>query len=601
LRIGKIDKLFYSLLSPLSSLLITDQEFKMKNQEIADILNRMGALLEMKEENVFKVRAYYKAAENIAALTEDIEDIKNQNRLSEIPGIGEALAEKITEHLETGRMSAYQKLIQEIPESVLDIVNIPSVGPKKAKLFFDQLKVKSVEELSKAIEAGRLQGLPGIKDKTIENIKRGIRLLREGQERMNIGTATQIADQFVAALKKLPEVKEIAAAGSLRRMRETIRDIDILIDSSNPKKVMDTFVHLPQVKTINAYGETKSSVMTSENVQVDLRVVEPRSFGAALLYFTGSKNFNIRLRQIAIKKNMKINEYGVFALKDQKEEWIASKTEEECLKALGLPYVPPELREDIGEEELFSGKPISKLIALKDIKGDLHVHSIWSDGRNTISQMAEAARRHGYQYVAISDHSPRLRVAGGVSLENLKKKKKEIDQLNSRLKDFRILFGTEVEIDTEGRLDYNEATLKEFDFVIAAIHSGFEQSRQKLTERLIKACQNKYVHAIAHPTGRHIGKRDSYNIDLKELCKVAVDTNTFLEINAFPIRLDLDSANIYFARSQGVKFTINSDSHATDHLKVMKFGVGIARRGWLRAEDVVNALSLKELEKAIEK
>ncbi len=573
----------------------------MKNHEVAELLSRMGTLLEMKGELIFKVKAYHKAAENIAALPQDIEELKNQNRLREIPGIGEALAEKITEYLETGRISAYQKLTEEIPETVLDIVNIPSVGPKKAKLFFERLNVKSVKELSSAVASGRLEGLPGVKEKTIDNIRRGIRLLREGQERMNLGVAVGVADQFVAALRKMPEVKEIAVAGSLRRMRETIRDIDLLIDSSNPKKIMDTFVYLPQVKTINAHGETKSSVMTLENVQVDLRVVEPKSFGAALLYFTGSKNFNIRLRQIAIKKNMKINEYGVFDLKGGRERLIASRTEEECLKVLGVPYVPAELREDIGEEEIFSGKPIPKLIEQKDIKGDLHIHSTWSDGRNTIAEMAEAARAQGYRYVAISDHSPRLKVAGGVSIENLKKKKKEIDDLNGRLKDFRILFGTEVEIDTEGRLDYNEATLSQFDFVIAAIHSGFEQSRNQLTRRLIKACQNKYVNAIAHPTGRHIGKRDPYDLDLKELCQAAVDTNTFLEINAFPIRLDLDSANIYFARGMGVRFTINSDSHAVDHLSVMKFGVGIARRGWLRAQDVLNTLSLKELEKAIEK
>ncbi|OGX25879.1 MAG: hypothetical protein A2787_05555 [Omnitrophica WOR_2 bacterium RIFCSPHIGHO2_01_FULL_48_9] len=572
----------------------------MKNKEIADLLDRIGVLLEIKDDNVFKIRAYHKAAENIASVAEDIATLRQENRLSEIPGIGKAIEEKIAEYLDTGKIKAYQELIQEIPETLLDIVNIPSIGPKKAKLFWEELRIKNVDELRWAAEDGKLLGLPGIKEKTIENILSGIKVVQAGQERMNLGAATQIAEQFVAALKSLPEVKEISVAGSLRRSRETIRDIDILVDSTDPQKVMETFVCLPQVKQITVQGDTKSSVLTKENVQVDLRVVEPKSFGAALLYFTGSKNFNVKLRQVAMKKNMKVNEYGIFRVAvSGKETCVASCTEEECLNALGLGYIPPELREDIGESELFSGRKIPKLIELKDIRGDLHVHSTWSDGRNTIAQMAETAQKLGYEYLSISDHSPRLRVAGGVSPENLKKKKKEIEDLNSKLKNFRILFGTEVEIDSDGNLDYNEKILSEFDIVIAAIHSGFEQKQAQLTKRLVKACQSKYVTAIAHPTGVHLGKREPYDIDLKEICKAAVDTNTFLEINSFPVRLDLNSHNVYFAHSQGVQFVINSDAHSIDHLPFMKFGVAIARRGWLTKEDVLNTLPLKQLEKVI--
>ncbi len=577
----------------------------MKNKEIAEIFNRMGTLLEMKNENVFKVRAYYKAAENISNLAEDIESVKNEKRLSTISGIGKALEEKIIEYCETGKISAYGKLLEEIPESIFEVINIPSVGPKKAKLFYDQLKVKDLQGLRKAAENGKLLGLPGIKEKTIENILKGIKIVQQGQERMNLGTATQVAEEIIENLRKLKEVKQIAAAGSLRRRKETIRDIDILIDSSDPQRVMDIFVKLPSVKQVNVHGDTKSSILTQDNIQVDLRVVDPKCFGAALLYFTGSKSFNVKIRQIAIKKNMKVNEYGIFSVKREEEKRLASKTEEECLKALGLPYIPPELREEIGEQELF-GKPgdtiiksIPQLIEQKDIRGELHVHSTWSDGSNSIAEMAEAVRKRGYHYLAISDHSPRLRVAGGVSVENLKKKKKEIDELNKRFKDFRILFGTEVDIDTQGNLDYNNKILSEFDVVIAAIHSGFEQPKEVQTKRLIKACQNKFVHIIAHPTGVHLGKREPYDIDLKELCQVARETNTCLEINSFPIRLDLNSANVYFARSQGVKFIINTDSHSLSHLDYIKFGVAIARRGWLTKKDVLNTMSCEELLKAL--
>jgi len=574
----------------------------MKNQEIAEIFERMATLLEIKGEIVFKVRAYEKAAETLASLSEPIENVRQENRLAEIPGIGKALQEKIVEYLDTGKISAYAELTKEVPATLLDVVSIPTLGPKKAKLFFEQLKIKDLDDLQKALDENALDGLPGIKEKTIENIRNGLRIIREGQARMNLGLATQIADGIVAALGKLPEVKNIAIAGSLRRFRETIRDIDILIDSSNPKKVMDTFVNLPVVGHINGHGDTKSSILTKENIQVDLRVVEPKSFGAALLYSTGSKNFNVKLRQMAIKKHMKVNEYGIFSGKGGKEKCVASKTEEECFKALGLPYVPPELREDIGEEELFAaGAQIPVLVELKNIQGELHVHSKYSDGRNTIAEMVEAARRRGYRYLAISDHSPKLIIAGGVSPENLKKKKKEIDALNAQLKGFTVLFGTEVEIDNDGNLDYNDKILSEFDVVIAAIHSGFEQPREQLTRRLVRACQNKYVKLIAHPTGVNLGKRDPYDIDFKEICKVAVDTNTFLEINASPQRLDLNSANVYFARSQGVKFVINTDAHAVNHFDFMRFGVAIARRGWLTKREVMNTLGWEDLRKAMKR
>ncbi len=573
----------------------------MKNKDVADILERMGTLLEIKGEIVFKTRAYLKAAETIKYLPEDIETVRKENRLTDIPGIGKALAEKIAEYLDGGVMTAYQELIKEIPEGLLEVVDIPSIGPKKAKLFFEHLNIASVADLRKAVEGEKLQGLAGIQERTIAKIVRGLKIVQEGQARMNLGVATKVAEEFISILRKLPAVKEIAAAGSLRRGCETVRDIDILVDSTRPQEVMDVFVHLPQVKSINAHGETKSSILTKDNVQVDLRVVDSNSFGAALLYFTGSKDFNIKLRQIAIKKEMLVNEYGIFSVSARQEKMLAGKTERDCFAVLGLPFIPPEMREEFGFGELVVDQKIPTLIELSDIQGDLHVHSTWSDGHDTIAQMAQKARELGYQYVAVSDHSPRLRVAGGVSPEDLKKKKKEIDTINKKFEDFYVLFGTEVEIDTQGNLDYNNKILSEFDIVIAAIHRGFDQSPQQLTKRLVKACQNKYVHVIAHPTGIHIGKREPYRFDFKEVCAAAIDHKVFLEINAFPVRLDLNGANVYRARQYGVQFVINTDAHRTDHMDFMRFGVTTARHGWLTKKDVLNTASYDELMKSLKK
>jgi DNA polymerase (family 10) len=576
----------------------------MRNHEIADLLERMGTLLEIKGELIFKIKAHFKAAENIRHWPEDIEVVKAEKRLCEIPGVGRTLEEKVVQYLDTGSLEAYENLIKEVPESLLEVVSVPSVGPKKAKLFYEKLGIKNITGLLEAAQGGQLTGLPGVKEKTIENILKGIRVVQAGRERMNLGVATRVAEECVAALKGLPEVENISTAGSLRRGCETVRDIDILISSPSPAKVMDVFVRLPRVKSVQAHGETKSSVLIGDNIQVDLRVVDAESFGAALLYFTGSTNFNIKLRQRAIKKEMKVNEYGVFSVKGSTEKLLARTTEEECLRALGLPYIVPELREDMGEAEIFgrdAGFCPPALVELTDIKGDLHAHSTWSDGRNTIAEMAEAAQKRGYQYLAVSDHSPKLRVAGGVSPENLKKKKREIDQLNTGLKGFRVLFGTEVEIDTDGNLDYNSAILSEFDIVVAAIHSGFEQGREQLTRRLVKACQSKYVNIIAHPMGARGGKRDPYDIDFKEVCRAAVDNRVFLEVNSSPARLDLNSSNVFFAKGRGVSFVINTDAHHVDHMGFMKFGVTIARRGWLTKTDVLNTLTLPQLLKAIQK
>jgi DNA polymerase (family 10) len=583
----------------------------MKNRELAQLLNNMGTLLEIKGELIFKIRAYFKAAENISNLAEDIETVMEQGRLSEIPGVGKTLQAKIEEWLATGKMSAYEKLIVDVPETLLDVVAIQSLGPKKAKLFYDEANVRSVEDLKKALDSGALLELPTIKEKTLDNIRKGIELFEAGQQRLNLAVASRIADNIIQSLKDQGVVKQIEVAGSLRRCCETIGDIDLLAQASDSQKIMDCFVHLPAVQKVNAHGPTKSSVMVSvsgegkfasqRQVQVDLRVVDPQCFGAALAYFTGSKSFNIKIRQHAIKRSMKISEYGVFKIEGKKEKIVAAKTEKDCFQSLDLPYVEPEIREENGLETIFSGKKLPRLITEKDIVGEFHVHSTWSDGRHSIEEMVQAAQAKGYRFLAISDHSAKLKIARGVSAKDLLKKKEEITKLDKKFKDFKVLIGSEVEIDSEGNLDYNDDILSQLDIVIGAIHTGFEQTSAQLTKRLIKAIENPNVNIIAHPTGVHLGKRDPYDMDFKAVCEAAVANNVFLEINSFPIRLDLNSNNVFFARQMGVKFVINTDSHRREHLDYMPLGVSIARRGWLTKEDVLNTRDWNDIKKLLKK
>jgi len=569
----------------------------MKNLLVAEIFRNIAKILEIKGDNPFRIRAYEKAAQNIESITEDIEELIKKDKLLEIPGIGKDLAEKIKEIVSTGTLKSYLELKKTIPEGLLDLLKIPSVGPKTAKLLYEKLNIKSIQDLEKAIQQDKIKGIFGIKEKTIENIKKGIEILKKGKERIPLAEALQIADEFIKPLKSLAEVKMISPAGSLRRKKDTIRDIDILVISDKPQKVMDKFVSLPQVSEVLAKGETKASVRTDRDIQVDCRVVEEKSFGAALLYFTGSKNFNIKLRKLAIKKGLKINEYGVF----KNDKFLVGKTEEEIFKFFKMAYIPPELREDTGEVELALKFSLPILVEEKDIRGDLHVHSQWSDGGNTIEEIVEYSKKKNYSYVAITDHSQSLKVAGGLDLNSLRKKKQQIENLNKKLKDFKVLFGTEVDIDSEGNLDYKDEILKEFDIVIAAIHTGFKQSKEKLTSRIIKACQNKYVHIIAHPTGRLWGVRDAYEIDFEKILKVCRDTHTALEINAFPQRLDLNDNYAKMAKEAKVKLVIDTDAHTLEQMEAMHLGVAVARRGWLEKENVLNTFEWQELLKIIKK
>ncbi|MBU1062076.1 MAG: DNA polymerase/3'-5' exonuclease PolX [Candidatus Omnitrophica bacterium] len=563
----------------------------MKNQEIANIFRKIAQILEIKGENPFRIRAYERAAQNIESIPEDIEIFIKEERLKTIPGIGKDLEEKIKEIVSNGRLKYLEDLTKEIPQGIIDILNIPGVGPRTAKLLYDELGIRDIVMLERMIHAGKVRKLPGIREKTEENILHGIELLKRGHERMDLKTAMDVADSFVAQLKKLKEVKRIDPAGSLRRGKDTVRDIDILVSSKASKKVMDKFTTLPDVKEILAKGPTKSSILTIGNIQVDVRVVKDASYGASLMYFTGSKAHNIKLRQLAIKKGLKLSEYGIF----RKDKSIAGKTEEEMYKTLGMAYIVPELREDRGELEAAEERSLPKLVELNDVKGDLHVHSTWSDGGSSIEDLVIKARELGYEYIAISDHSQGLKIAGGLNKEELKAKRKEIEKLSKKYRDIRILFGTEVDIDSDGNLDYPDNILKEMDIVIAAVHSGFKQSKDKLTERIVKACRNKHVDIIAHLTGKLWGAREPYEVKFEEIFKVCRDTSTALEINSFPQRLDLNDINCRMAKDFRVKLAINTDAHIAQQLEMMKCGIATARRGWLEKEDILNTLPFGEI------
>ena len=568
----------------------------MNSKEIAAIFREVAQLLELKGDNPFRIRAYERAAQNIENLGDKLERIAAEDTLTALPGIGADLANKIKEILATGALTYYQELKKNTPPGLIAMLCIQGLGPKTVKLIYDQLGINTVGKLERAAKSGKLRQLEGIRQKTEENILRGIELLKEGSERTPLHIALDIASGFIGQIKKMREVERVEVAGSLRRRKETVRDIDILVISKQAGKVMDKFTGLSLVSTVLAKGETKSSVIArDDNIQVDIRVIAKKSFGSALLYFTGSKEFNIHLRQLAIKQGYKINEYGVFAVKGRGEKFLAGKTEEEIFSLMDMEYIPPELREDRGEIEMAKTNSLPKLLTLKNIKGDLHVHSNYSDGLSSIAEMAEFASGCGYEYIGIADHSRSLKVARGLSIEEVCRKMKEVRAVNRKLKGIRVLCGTEVDILKEGELDYPDSLLKESDFVIAAIHSGFKQPKEKITRKIVAACKNKYVNIIAHPTGVLAGVRGPYEIDLEEILKACRDYNVALEINCHPQRWDLNDINTLKAKQGGVKLFMGTDAHILNQLTFMDLGLNIARRGWLEKKDVINCLSLERL------
>ncbi len=571
----------------------------MKNVEIADLFNEIADFLEVKDENPFRIRAYRRVAQALEGLSEDIAAIAERNALQDVPGIGKDLAGKIQEYLTAGKIEYLEGLRKEIPAGVIDLMGIHGVGPKTAKLLYEQVGVDSVEKLEELAKAHTLAGLPGIKAKTEENILKGIAVWRSGRERMPLGTALVLAEAILGELRKLREVNQISPAGSLRRMKETVKDIDILITSKNPARIMGVFTGLPNVAEILAHGETKSSVRLRENIQVDLRVVEPECFGAALQYFTGSKQHNIRVRELAQRKGLKVSEYGVF--NDKTDRRVAGKTEEAVYGAIGLPFIPPELREDSGEIEAALEERLPTLVSLEDIRGDLQMHTTWSDGAHSLADLAAGVRTKGYQYMGVTDHSKSATVAGGMNQEQVLQMIAEVRALNKTLKSFRVLAGCEVDIKGDGSLDFPDEILRQLDLVLVSVHSRFKMSREEMTARIVRAVQHPLVHILGHPTGRLIGERAAYEVDMEAVLKAAQAAGTALEINASPSRLDLNDLHARRAKELGIPIAISTDAHAIAQLDYMRFGVSVARRAWLRPEDVLNTLSARQLFSWLEK
>lgn len=562
----------------------------MKNREVAEIFYKVASLLEIKGENPYRIRAYQRAAQTIEALTKDIEELAKKGQIEKLPGIGKDLAGKIQEILKTGTLSIYEELKKEIPPVLLTFLEIPGLGPKKVKVLYEKLGITSLEELEKACLEHKVAKLPGFGWKTEENIIKGIKLFKEKLGRRPLGEVLPLAEEIIRVLKKEGVVEKIAVAGSIRRRKETVKDIDLLITSSDPEKVMKKVTELPWVEEIIAFGERKTSVRLKTGIQMDVRVVESDSWGAALAYFTGSKAHNIRVRELAIERGLKINEYGVF----RGETKIAGKTEEEVYASIDLPFIPPEIREDWGEIEAALQGKLPELVSYEDIKGDGHVHSKYSDGTASLEEIMLKAEKMGLSWVAICDHSQGLKVAGGVPIEELFKKKRQIEELNKRSSKVKLIFGTEVDILSDGTLDYPDEVLKEIDLVIAAIHTGFQQDERQITHRIISALKHPLVHALSHPTGRIIGEREPYALNLQEVLEVASQYGKALEINAYYKRLDLNDINTRAAKERGIPLLIGTDAHFIDQMEYLPLGVAVARRAWCEKKDLLNTLTYEE-------
>lgn len=565
----------------------------MKNLEVARMLYEIADILEAQDVE-FKPRAYRRAARSIEELSEDIVDIWKRGELEEISGVGKHIAAKISEYLETGKLKYYEKLKKEFPVDLEELGKVEGLGPKKAIKLYKELGIKNLDELKKAVEKGKVKGLEGFGEKSEKKIMEGIGLAKESGKRMLLSQATPIANELAEKLRSLKEVEKLEIVGSYRRRNETIGDLDMLVVSKNPGKVMDYFTKIESGLKVLAKGPSKSSIKLGSGLQVDLRVFDEASYGAAMMYFTGSKDHNIALRKIAISKKMKLSEYGLFS----GEKSVAGKTEEEVYKKLGLKqWIPPELRENMGEIEASQKGSLPKLVELKDIRGDLHCHTNWSEGKNTIEEMAAEAKSKGYEYLLVSDHGGSLvPIANCMSEDKILKQGKKIDELNRKLKGITLLKGSETNIKPDGTIDVNDKALKTLDIAISAVHTKFKMSKKEMTKRIITAMENEHIDIIAHPSGRLIGSRKPIDFDFDEVVDAAKRTGTFLEINCQPERLDLNYMDVFRARNK-IRFTLGTDAHDKRHMDYMGLGVSQARRGWCGKKNILNTLTLKELKK----
>ncbi len=573
------------------------------NKELAKKLEKIAKYLEM-DDVQYKPFAYRRASESINDLKKEVELIyekKGREGIESIPGVGQAIADKIEEFLLSGEILHLKNLEKKFPIEIEKLLKIEGLGPKSIKKIYEELDVKTVEELKREVEKGSLSKLKGFGSKTEKNIKEGIEFLKKDEGKWSLGEVLPVAEEIFKLLKDLGEVKKISFAGSLRRKKEVVGDIDILISASKTEKIMEKFTSFQSVERVLSQGDTKSSIRLKEGFDADLRVVDSSSFGSALQYFTGSKNHNIKVRKAAISDEMKLNEYGLF--RDGKK--IAGKTEKDIYSKLGMTYIPPEIREDRGEVEKALDGFDFNLCRLDDIKGDLHTHTTWTGGKQSVKEMAMEAYNLGYQYIGIADHTKYLQIENGLDEEELKEQRKEIDEVNKELSekgvDIVVLQGCEANILKDGSLDIDQKTLSELDYVIAGIHSHFKLPQEEMTKRLSKAIKNPEVNIISHPTGRLIKKRDSLNLDMEHIIKLAKKERVFLEVNSSPYRLDLSGRYVKKCIENGQMISINSDAHHKNQLKNMKFGVGQARRGWAKKEDLINTYELEKLLKFFKK
>jgi len=564
-----------------------------KNREIAGILYQMAELLELHAENRFKIIAYSRAARAIESLTEDIEQVCRDGRLEGIPGVGKAIAEKIKEYLRTGRIQSHQDLLADTPQGLAELLQISGLGPKTVFMLHEKLDITNLDELEKAAREHRIRRLPRMGVVREKNILKSIERYRKRSNRILYSTAESIVDEILTYLGGIEGLEHATAAGSYRRRKETVGDIDILATAARPEEIVAAFVKMPLVEEVLAKGPTKASVIMNDTIQVDLRIVEHRSYGTVLQYFTGSKEHNVSMRQLALDRGYSLSEYSLTRLANGQDLFFDQ--EEEVYQALGLQYIPPELREDRGEIEAALGGRLPRLVEAKDIRGDLHVHSIWSDGRASIIELAQAARSLGYEYIALSDHSPSVGIAGGIGREKMEEKIEAVAEANDSLEGITVLMGAEVDIKADGSLDYPDDLLERMDVVIASVHMAQQQKERTITGRLISAIENQNVDIIGHPTGRIINQREPSDMDFHAVLEAAARAGTALEINAHPSRLDLNDVNARAAKEMGVQMSINSDAHDAGQLLNMKYGINVARRAWLEKKDLINAMDLKDL------